>query len=86
MLLSDVKSELHSTGITDVDTIVVKVVEVNVAVVPTLVIVIVVLIVEVIVKPVSSGTVVVVVGVFSVVYLVEVDVRMQANILVTFIK
>ena len=43
-------------------------------------IVIVVLIVEVTVFPVSSGTMVVVVGVFSVVNMVEVDVRKQANI------
>jgi hypothetical protein len=49
-------------------------------VVPTLEIVIVVLIVEVTVFPVSSGTMVVVVGVFSVVNMVEVDVRKQANI------
>jgi hypothetical protein len=48
--------------------------------VPTLEIVIVVLIVEVTVFPVSSGTMVVVVGVFSVVNMVEVDVRKQANI------
>ncbi len=85
LLLSDVVSE-QITGITDVDTKVVKVVEVNVAVVPTFDIVIVVLIVEVTVTPVSSGRVVIVVGVLSVVYLVAVDVRTQAGTFMTFAK
>jgi hypothetical protein len=48
--------------------------------VPTLEIVIIVLIAEVTVFAVSRGTVVVVVGVFSVVNVVEVDVRKQANV------
>jgi hypothetical protein len=68
-----------------VEMYVVKEVRVDVNVVPTLEIVIVIWIVEVTVFAVCFARVLVVVGVLSVVYLVEVDVTKQANvILVTY--